>query len=63
MIRLVPHPVLLGSLIVMWLMLTRFSLGYLILGTVLAVMAGLAYDALHPAKPPIRRWRRRPTRS
>ena len=57
MMRLVPHPVLLGSLIVMWLMLTRFSLGYLILGTVLAVIASWAYNALHPAKPPIRRWR------
>ena len=57
MTRLVPHPVLSVSLVVLWLMLTRFSLGYLILGTALSLVAGRAYSALHPAKPRIRRWR------
>lgn len=56
MIRLVPHPVLSLSLIVLWLMLTRFSLGYLILGAGLSLVAGWAYSALHSAKPRIRRW-------
>lgn len=57
MTRLVPHPVLSLFLVVLWLMLTRFSLGYLILGTVLSLVAGWAYTALHPATPRIRRWR------
>ena len=30
-----------NDLIFMWLMLTRFSLGYLILGTVLSLVAGM----------------------
>ncbi|MCZ0961932.1 Na+/H+ antiporter subunit E [Paracoccus benzoatiresistens] len=57
MTRLVPHPVLSASLVLLWLMLTRFSLGYLILGTALSLVAGWAYSALHPAKPRVRRWR------
>lgn len=57
MTRLVPYPFLSLSLIVLWLMLTRFSLGYLILGTALSLVAGQAYSALHPAKPRVRRWR------
>lgn len=56
MTRMFPHPVLSVSLVVMWLMLTRFSLGYLILGTALSLMAGWAYSALHSARPRIRRW-------
>ena len=57
MTRLFPHPVLSVSLVMLWLMLTRFSLGYLILGTALSLVAGWAYSALHPAKPRVRRWR------
>ena len=57
MTRLIPHPVLSASLVLFWLMLTRFSLGYLILGTALSLVAGRAYSALHPAKPRVRRWR------
>ena len=57
MSRLIPHPVLSTTLIVIWLMLTRFSLGYLILGTVLSLIAGRAMAALHPAMPRVRRWR------
>ncbi|WP_295046425.1 Na+/H+ antiporter subunit E [uncultured Paracoccus sp.] len=56
MIRLFPHPVLSLCLIVFWLMLTRFSLGYLILGTALSLVAGWAYSALHSARPRLRRW-------
>ena len=57
MTRMFPHPVVSVSMIVLWLMLTRFSLGYLILGTALSLVAGWAYSALHPAKPRVRRWR------
>ncbi|MTD98956.1 Na+/H+ antiporter subunit E [Paracoccus sp. YIM 132242] len=57
MTRLIPHPVLSLSMVMLWLMLTRFSLGYLILGTALSLVAGRAYSALHPAKPRVRRWR------
>lgn len=56
MSRLFPHPVLSVALIFLWLMLTRFSLGYLILGTGLSLVAGWAYSALHSAKPRVRRW-------
>ncbi len=56
MTRLFPHPVLSISLVFLWLMLTRFSLGYLILGTALSLVAGWAYSALHSARPRIRRW-------
>ncbi|WEF25239.1 Na+/H+ antiporter subunit E [Paracoccus sp. S3-43] len=56
MMRLFPHPVLSLCLVFLWLMLTRFSLGYLILGAGLSLVAGWAYSALHSAKPRIRRW-------
>ena len=56
MTRLFPHPVLSLALVFLWLMLTRFSLGYLILGTALSLVAGWAYSALHSARPRIRRW-------
>lgn len=57
MIRFIPYPFLSLVLVVLWLMLTRFSLGYLILGTALSLVAGWAYSALHPVKPRVRRWR------
>ncbi len=56
MSRLFPHPVLSVALVFLWLMLTRFSLGFLILGTTLSLVAGWAYSALHSARPRIRRW-------
>lgn len=56
MIRLVPHPFLSLVLVFMWLLLTWFSLGHLILGTVIALVAGWAMGALRPSRPRIRRW-------
>lgn len=56
MARLFPHPVLSVALVFLWLMLTRFSLGFLIMGTALSLVAGWAYSALHSARPRIRRW-------
>ncbi len=54
--RLVPYPLLSLSLVLMWLLLTRFSLGHLLLGTGIALVAGRAMVALQPEKPRIRRW-------
>ncbi|ODM44155.1 Na+/H+ antiporter subunit E [Cereibacter johrii] len=56
MSRLVPYPLLSLSLLLMWLLLTRFSLGHLILGSGIALIAGKAMAALQPAQPQIRRW-------
>jgi multicomponent K+:H+ antiporter subunit E len=55
MTRIVPHPLLTGTLILMWLLLNRFSLGHLLLGTALALVAGRAMAALEPARPRFRR--------
>jgi multicomponent K+:H+ antiporter subunit E len=56
MSRLLPYPLLTASLILMWLLLNSFSLGHLILGTIIAVVASLAMSALVPAKPNIKNW-------
>lgn len=56
MSRLVPHPLLTVGLVLIWLMLTRFSLGHLLLGTIVAVIAGWAMSALQPERPRLRRW-------
>ena len=40
----------------MWLLLNRFSLGHLVLGTGIALLAGRAMAALEPTRPRIRRW-------
>jgi multicomponent K+:H+ antiporter subunit E len=58
--RLVPYPVLTASLLLMWMLLTRFSLGHLILGSAVALAATQAMFALTPAKPRVRRWDRVP---
>lgn len=57
MSRLLPHPVLWLVLWVMWMMLTRFSLGHAILGATIAVVAGRAMAALQPQSVPMRGWR------
>ncbi|MTH79822.1 Na+/H+ antiporter subunit E [Paracoccus aestuariivivens] len=56
MTRLVPHPLLSLALVLMWLILTRFSMGHLILGTLIALLAGWTVERLHPPRPRIRRW-------
>lgn len=56
MTRLLPYPLLTVSLLLMWLLLNQFSVGHLILGSVIAFGASLAMAALQPAKPRIRRW-------
>lgn len=56
MTRFVPHPLLTVGLVLMWLLLNRFSLGHLVLGTAVALVAGRAMAALDPIRPRIRRW-------
>jgi len=56
MSRIIPHPLLSAALVLMWLLLTRFSLGHLVLGTLIALVAGWTVERLHPARPRIRRW-------
>lgn len=56
MSRLVPYPLFSLALVLMWLVLTRFSLGHFLLGTGVAVLAGWAMWALRPERPSLRRW-------
>ena len=56
MSRAIPHPVLSAVLVLMWLVLTSFSLGNLLLGTIIALIAGWAVEHLHPPRPKFRRW-------
>ena len=56
MTSVLPHPVLTASLLLMWLLLNGFSAGHLVLGTAVALVASRIMQALHPAKPRLRRW-------
>ncbi|MTH63549.1 Na+/H+ antiporter subunit E [Paracoccus shanxieyensis] len=56
MTGLIPHPLISAALVLMWLLLTQFSLGNLVLGTLIALAAGWVVQRLHPQKPRIRRW-------
>lgn len=56
MTRILPHPVLSLGLVLVWLLLTRFSLGHLVLGCMVAIVAGLAFSRIEPAPPHIRAW-------
>jgi multicomponent K+:H+ antiporter subunit E len=51
-----PHPLLSLSLLVMWLLLNDFTLGHLILGSVVAVFGGWATASLRPDKPVMKKW-------
>ncbi|MTH35113.1 Na+/H+ antiporter subunit E [Paracoccus limosus] len=57
MTRMIPHPLLSALLVLMWLLLTRFSMGNLVLGSIIALAAGWSVEHLHPSRPRIRRWR------
>lgn len=56
MSRVLPYPLLTAGLLLMWLLLTSFSLAQFLLGAVVAVGASRAMMALQPAKPRLRRW-------
>lgn len=51
-----PYPLLIVALTVMWLMLNSFSLGHLVLGAVIALIAAQGMALLRPSKPYIKRW-------
>lgn len=52
-----PHPVLFVGLVFMWLILTRFTLGHLILGSLIAAIASQVVSQLRPKRVQIRSWR------
>ncbi|WP_347266550.1 Na+/H+ antiporter subunit E [Paracoccus sp. (in: a-proteobacteria)] len=54
--RILPYPLLSAALVLMWLILTAFSLGHLLLGSAIALVAGWAVAHLEPPKPRIRNW-------
>lgn len=56
MSRVLPYPVLTAALLLMWMLLTSFSLGQFLLGTAVAMAASRAMAALQPSKPQLRRW-------
>lgn len=55
MSRAFPHPLLATFVVLMWLLLNRFSLGHLVLGVAVAFVAGQAMAALDPERPRVRR--------
>jgi len=56
MSRIFPYPLLMVSLVAMWLALTSFSIGQFVVGVAVALVAGQGLLRLHPAKPRLRRW-------
>lgn len=56
MSRILPHPILSMLLLLMWLLLTRFSAGHLVLGCLVGLAGGWALAGLHPQGPRLRRW-------
>jgi multicomponent K+:H+ antiporter subunit E len=54
--RWLPYPLLAASLLAMWLLLNGLSVGHLVLGSVVAVLASWAMIALQPVKPRVKRW-------
>lgn len=55
--RLLPHPLTTLFLLLMWLALTRVTLGQAILGLAVALVASRALAALEPGGAIVRRWR------
>lgn len=53
--RWLPHPLLTLLLVLLWLVLTSFSLGQLVLGTLVGLVAGRAFAALTPDRIRLRR--------
>lgn len=55
--RLFPHPILFLGLVLIWMVLTRFSLGHLILGSAIACGASWVVSRLRPKRVEIRSYR------
>ena len=46
--RLLPHPILSLGLLGIWILLTRVSLGHVVLGSAVAIVAGAAFARIEP---------------
>ena len=53
---MIPHPLLSLALLLMWLLLNDFTLGHLVLGSVVATFGGWAMASLRPDKPKMKKW-------
>ncbi|MBU0740680.1 MAG: Na+/H+ antiporter subunit E [Alphaproteobacteria bacterium] len=53
---MIPHPLLSLALLLMWVLLNDFTLGHLVLGSVVAIFGGWAMASLRPDKPKIKKW-------
>jgi multicomponent K+:H+ antiporter subunit E len=53
---MLPYPILAVGLVLMWMLLNGFTLGQLILGSVVAVFASWAMASLRPEKPKMGKW-------
>ena len=49
--RWIPHPMLSAAMTLMWMMLTSFSLGHLILGVAISLIAGRSLALIEPERP------------
>lgn len=56
MTRYLPHPILSAFVVLIWLVLNRFSVGHLLLGAGVGFIAGKAMSALRPPKLRPRKW-------
>lgn len=55
--RLIPYPLLAASLLIMWLMLMQtVSLGQVLLGALVALVATWSMTRIHPSTTPIANW-------
>lgn len=54
--RWIPYPLLTFSLVVMWVLLNSFSVGHVLLGSVIALGAARVMVALEPQPVRVRRW-------
>ncbi|MDN3711354.1 Na+/H+ antiporter subunit E [Paracoccus cavernae] len=55
--RSIPHPILSAALVVMWMILTSFSLGNFLLGAAISVLAGWVVSRLRPKRVEIHSWK------
>ena len=53
---MLPYPILSICLVIMWMLLNSFSIGHLLLGTMVAIFAGWALASLRPDKPKLKKW-------
>ena len=53
---MLPFPILTFCLMIMWMLLNGFTLGHLILGSLVGFVAGWALASLRPEKPRLKKW-------